>query len=62
MKQTEFCSIKDASERTGLSQKFIRKNLEDIPHAKVGRKNLIYIDGLREFALNTGKGGDNAER
>lgn len=62
MKQTEFCSIKDASEITGLSRKFILENLENIPHAKVGRKNLIYIDGLRDFALTTGKGGDNAKR
>jgi len=59
MKQTEFCSIKDASERTGLSQKFIRQNLSEIPHAKSGRKNLIYLDGLKEFALRTGKGSTN---
>ena len=54
--QKDFCSIKDASERTGLSQKFIRQNLSEIPHAKSGRKSLIYLDGLKEFALRTGKG------
>lgn len=56
MKETEFCSIKDAAEITGLSARFIRQNLGSIPHAKNGRKNLIHLNGLREFALNTGKG------
>ena len=59
MKETEFYSIKDASKITGLSEKFIRQNIENIPHAKMRRKNLIYLDGLRAFALNTGKGSTN---
>lgn len=58
----QFCSIKEAAEITGLSSLFIYKNLDKIPHANTGRKNLIYMDGLRDFALSTGKGGDNAER
>ena len=56
MTEKQFWSIRDASKITGLSAKFIREHLDDIPHAKTGRKNLIYIDGLTEFALKTGKG------
>lgn len=53
--KVQFCSINDASEITGLSYEFIRQNIKNIPHAKVGRKYLVYMDGLVEFALNTGK-------
>lgn len=58
MTEKQFCSIRDASKMTGLSSKFIRQNIEKIPHGKSGRKYLIYVDGLREFVLKTG-GGDS---
>jgi hypothetical protein len=51
----QFCSIKDAADITGLSARFIRQHLAEIPHAKSGRKSLIYLDGLKEFALRTGR-------
>ena len=62
--EKQFCSIPEASLITGLSRKFIRRNLDSIPHAVVGRKSFVYMDGLKEFALNTGKGKakDNAKR
>ena len=62
MNEKQFYSIKDAAKVTGLSAKFIRANLDDIPHAKVGRKNLVYIDGLKEFALKTGSRGCKDEK
>lgn len=52
---TPFCNISEAARRTGLSTCFIRKNIKDIPHCKSGKKYLIHIEGLKEFALNTDK-------
>ena len=62
--EKQFCSIPEASLITGLSRKFIRRNIENIPHALVGKKYFVYMDGLKEFALNTGKGKakDNEKR
>lgn len=52
---TPFCNINEAARRTGLSTCFIRKNIKDIPHCKSGKKYLIHIDGLKEYALKTDK-------
>ena len=57
MTEKQFCSIKDAAQITGLSAKFIRQNIEQIPHGKSGRKYLVCMDGLKEFVLKTGQGG-----
>lgn len=57
MTEKQFCSIKDAAQITGLSAKFIRQNIEKIPHGKSGRKYLVCMDGLKEFVLKTGQGG-----
>ena len=57
MTEKQFCSIKDAAQVTGLSAKFIRQNIEKIPHGKSGRKYLVCMDGLKEFVLKTGQGG-----
>ena len=54
--EKQFYSIKDASRITGISTKFIRRNIEQIPHGKSGRKYLVCIDGLKEFVLKTGGG------
>jgi len=59
MTDKQFCSIKDASKLTGLSAKFIRQNIEQIPHGKSGRKYLVCMDGLKEFVLKTGGGGSD---
>ena len=59
MTEKQFCSIRDASKMTGLSAKFIRQNIEKIPHGKSGRKYLVCMDGLREFVLKTGERGDS---
>ena len=56
MTEKQFCSIKDAAQITGLSAKFIRQNIEKIPHGKSGRKYLVCMDGLKEFVLKTGQG------
>ena len=48
MTEKQFCSIKDAAQITGLSAKFIRQNIEKIPHGKSGRKYLVCMVG---FAL-----------
>jgi hypothetical protein len=61
MSEKQFCSIKDASKITGISAKFIRRNIEQIPHGKSGRKYLVCLDGLKEFVLKTGKGGASSE-
>ena len=45
-----FLNIVDASKKTGLSTCFIRKNIKDIPHCKSGKKYMIYVDGLLEWA------------
>ena len=52
---TPFCNINEAARRTGLSTFFIRQNIKDIPHCKSGKKYLIHIEGLKEFALKTDK-------
>ena len=52
---TPFCNISEASRRTGLSKFFIRQNIDNIPHCKSGKKYLIHIEGLKEFALKTDK-------
>lgn len=52
---TPFCNISEAARRTGLSKFFIRQNIEQIPHCKSGKKYLIHIEGLKEFALKTDK-------
>jgi len=57
MQEKQFYSIKDAAQITGLSAKFIRQNIEKIPHGKSGRKYLVCMDGLKEFVLKTGQGG-----
>ena len=51
---TPFCNINEAARRTGLSAWFIRQNIKDIPHCKSGKKYLVSIKGLEEYALKTG--------
>ena len=52
---TPFCNINEAVRRTGLSEWFIRKNIKDIPHCKSGKKYLVNVEGLMEYALKTGE-------
>lgn len=52
---TPFCNINEAARRTGLSAYFIRQNIDNIPHCKSGKKFLISVDGLLEYALKTGE-------
>ena len=56
MNDKQFYSIRDVSKITGISAKFIRQNIEQIPHGKSGRKYLVSMDGLKEFVLKTGGG------
>ncbi len=61
MTEKQFCSIRDAAAITGLSEVFIRRNIEQIPHGKSGRKYLVSLEGLKTFVLKTdkGKGADS---
>lgn len=52
---TPFCNITEAVRRTGLSEHFIRKNIKSIPHCKSGKKYLVNVEGLMEYALKTGE-------
>lgn len=57
---TPFATINEAARRTGLSTWFIRQNIKAIPHCKSGKKYLIYMKGLEEFALNSLQTGETA--
>lgn len=48
---TPFCNINEAARRTGLSAWFIRENIKDIPHCKSGKKYMVNVEGLMEYAL-----------
>lgn len=50
---TPFCNINEAARRTGLSAWYIRQNIKDIPHCKSGKKYLVNVEGLLEYALKT---------
>ena len=53
--QPSFCNINEAVRRTGLSEWFIRQNIKNIPHCKSGKKYMINVEGLVEYALKTGE-------
>ena len=52
---TPFCDINEAARRTGLSAWFIRENIKSIPHCKSGKKYMVNVEGLMEYALKTGE-------
>jgi excisionase family DNA binding protein len=52
---TPFCNITEAARRTGMSEWFIRQHIGEIPHCKSGKKYLIHVEGLMEYALKTGE-------
>ena len=46
-----FASILETSRRTGISEWFIRQNMEKIPHIKSGKKYLIHVPKFEEWLL-----------
>lgn len=52
---TPFCDISEASRRTGLSDWYIRQHISEIPHCKSGKKYMIHVEGLMEYALKSCK-------
>lgn len=58
MSKKLFVNINELRKLTGLSEWFIRQNIDEIPHIKTGKKYLFNVEQVENYLLNKAKDGE----